>query len=106
MKLAFIVPTNKSKEEEILREKLFFHMEYFLKDKEKLDWKLFFIEQLTNKPLNWGKCFNIGAKFVTTDEEFYNYYGIEEPTYIKHFFFFPKSKRKLSESIKMKYENL
>ncbi len=73
MKLAFIIPTNKSKEEESLREKLFFHMEYFLKDKEKLDWKLFFIEQLTKKPLNWGKCFNIGAKFVTTDEEFYNY---------------------------------
>jgi hypothetical protein len=57
MKLAFIVPTTayrfekdqigwkgvRSKEEESLREKLFYHLEYFLKDKEKLDWKLFFI---------------------------------------------------------------
>ena len=83
MKLAFIVPTSRAGiftkgdsydegTEVYFREKLVYHMEYFLKDKENLDWKVFFIEQLTNKPLNWGKCFNIGAKFVTTDEEFYN----------------------------------
>jgi hypothetical protein len=83
MKLAFIVPTTKTgiftkdnydkyKGEIYFREKLVYHMDYFLKDKKNLDWKIFFIEQLTNKPLNWGKCFNIGYKFVTTDTDFYN----------------------------------
>tara|TARA_Y100000034_G_scaffold67154_1_gene81021 strand:+ start:276 stop:1760 length:1485 start_codon:yes stop_codon:yes gene_type:complete len=73
MKLAFIIPTIKTDDEESMREKLFYHIEYFLKDIDNLDWKLFFVEQLTKKQLNWGKCFNIGAKFVTTDDDFYNY---------------------------------
>jgi len=44
--------------------------------------------------------------FNTFLEEFYNYDGIQEPAYIKHFFFFPKSKRKLPESIKKKYDKI
>lgn len=42
--------------------------------------------------------------FNTFLEEFYNYDGIQKPTYIKHFFFFPKSKRRLPESVAKKYD--
>ncbi|MDX2360186.1 MAG: lysophospholipid acyltransferase family protein [Crocinitomicaceae bacterium] len=44
--------------------------------------------------------------FNTYLEGFYNVNGIEEPTYIKHFFFFPKLKRKLPESIAEKYKKM
>jgi 1-acyl-sn-glycerol-3-phosphate acyltransferase len=39
-------------------------------------------------------------------EDFYNFDGIEEPTYIKHYFFFPRSKRKLPASIQKKYDKM
>jgi long-chain-fatty-acid--[acyl-carrier-protein] ligase len=44
--------------------------------------------------------------FNTYLEEFYNVNGIEEPTYIKHFFFFPRSKRKLPINIVKMYETM
>lgn len=34
------------------------------------------------------------ASFNTYLEEFYNYDGLQQPYYVKHFFFLPKSKRK------------
>ncbi len=57
-------------------------------------------EEAKKKSLNERHTFNA---FL---EEFYNKKGIEQPTYIKHFFFFPKSKRKLPESIKKKYDKI
>ena len=53
-------------------------------------------EEAKKQSLNDRRTFN---NFL---EEFYNYNGIQEPAYIKHFFFFPKSKRKLPESIAKK----
>lgn len=44
--------------------------------------------------------------FNTFLEEFYNVDGIEEPTYIKHFFFMPKLKRKLPANIAEKYKTM
>lgn len=44
--------------------------------------------------------------FNTFLEDFYNINGIEEPTYVRHFFFMPKSKRKLPEAILNKYQKL
>ena len=38
--------------------------------------------------------------FNTFLEDFYNIHGVEEPTYIKHFFYFPTLKKKLPENIK------
>lgn len=39
-------------------------------------------------------------------DSFYNAKGIEEPTYVRHFFFSPKSKRKLPENILKAYEKM
>lgn len=44
--------------------------------------------------------------FNTYLEQFYNVNGIEEPSYIKHFFFAPTSKRKLPERIIKKYKSI
>lgn len=49
---------------------------------------------------------NDRATFNNYLETFYNVNGIEEPTYTKHFFFFPKSKRKLPESLEIKTKKL
>ncbi len=38
--------------------------------------------------------------FNTFLEDFYNIHGVEEPSYIKHFFYFPKLKKKLPEKIR------
>ena len=44
--------------------------------------------------------------FNTYLEEFYNANGIEEPTYIRHLFFFPKLKRKLPDNIVKMYKKM
>ena len=59
MKLAIIIPYKYEDDYREKFEKIFYHMDYFLKDKKNLDWKIFFIQQM-DKTLNWGKCYNIG----------------------------------------------
>ena len=71
MKLAFIIPTIKTDDEESMREKLFYHIEYFLKDIDNLDWKLFFVLHRSIYKLYCGKCFYFGAIFFTSDDDYY-----------------------------------
>ena len=62
------------------------------------------IVDITEEAIRQSK--NGRRQFNAYLESFYNANGIEEPTYVRHFFFWPKSKRKLPENIVKAYEKL
>lgn len=64
----------------------------------------FEIVDITEETMKQSK--NDRRTFNAYLEGFYNVNGIEEPTYVRHFFFSPRSKRKLPENIVKQYERL
>jgi 1-acyl-sn-glycerol-3-phosphate acyltransferase len=79
----------------------FFANLIFLCPKRKVTFEIVDItEEAKQESKNDRRTFN---KYL---EDFYNQNGIEEPTYIRHFFFAPRLKKKLPKSIVKKYENL
>jgi len=62
------------------------------------------IVDITDEAIKQAK--NDRKIFNTYLEKFYNVNGIEEPTYVKHFFFLPKRKRVLPENIVKKYQKM
>ena len=84
MKLAIIIPYKYEDDYREKFEKIFYHMDYFLKDKKNLDWKIFFIQQM-DKTLNWGKCYNIGYKFATETEDFHSFVVFQDFRLLPHF---------------------
>lgn len=79
----------------------FFANLIFLCPKRKVKFEII---DITEEAMRQSK--NDRRTFNTYLEQFYNVNGIEEPTFIKHFFFYPKSKRKLPESILDVYKKM
>lgn len=80
---------------------IFFANLIFLSPKREVTFEIVDItEEAKKESKNDRRTFN------TYLENFYNKNGVEEPTFIRHFFFAPKSKRKLPENIVKQYEKL